>query len=150
MNNTVEDLMVEFDQMQKDLYSALDLKQKTIDPEELKSHLERFFSKFKDTLYEYDSHPRPIERSPSPEPVEEEPEEEEEQDDIKSLLMAKLNETKSKPKPFHYDINKTISVDSYVLNYGTFFPEKLLGSILMVSNQTEDEQVVELTIDSKT
>jgi len=47
--------------------------------------------------------------------------------------MAKLNE-KKKPtaKPFHFNISETISVDSYVLNFGTFYPEKLLGSILLV------------------
>lgn len=37
-----------------------------------------------------------------------------------------------------------------VLNFGTFYPEKLLGSILLVQNVTETEQVVELNIDSKT
>lgn len=63
--------------------------------------------------------------------------------------MAKLNETKA-PKPFHYDIHKTISVDTQLLNFGTFLPEKLLGSILLISNQTDEDQVVELTIDTKT
>lgn len=47
--------------------------------------------------------------------------------------MAKLNE-KKKPtaKPFHFNIQKAIQVDSSVLNFGTFYPEKLLGSILLV------------------
>lgn len=65
--------------------------------------------------------------------------------------MAKLTE-KKKPavKPFHFNIQKTISVDSFVLNFGTFFPEKLLGSLLLVSNTTDTDQIVELSIDGKT
>jgi hypothetical protein len=51
--------------------------------------------------------------------------------DMKSLLIAKLNEGR-KQKPLHFNIAKTIQVDSYVLNFGTFYPEKLLGSILLV------------------
>lgn len=108
-------------------------------------------------MKDYNAEPKPIERSPSPDPVSDEEEEEEEDapepqksEDIKSLLMAKLNEGKKQPKPFHFDIEETITVDSWVLNFGNFFPEKLLGSILTVQNQTDDEQIVELTIDSKT
>lgn len=63
--------------------------------------------------------------------------------------MQKLNSA-STSKPFHFNISKTIQVDSQVLNFGTFYPEKLLGSILLVQNVTETEQVVELNIDSKT
>lgn len=69
---------------------------------------------------------------------------------MKSLLIAKLNEGVYKPKPFHFNIKKTIHVDSYVLNFGNFYPEKLLGSILIVSNLTDDEQIIELSIDKKT
>jgi len=68
---------------------------------------------------------------------EEESEEEEGSPDLKKLLMEKLSSVKSKPKPkpaFHYNISKTISVDSAVLNFGSFYPEKLLGSILTVTN----------------
>jgi len=46
------------------------------------------------------------------------------------------------------DVNKTIFVDSYILNYSTFFPGKLLGSTLNVGNLTNSEQIVELSIDS--
>jgi hypothetical protein len=37
------------------------------------------------------------------------------------------------------DVNKTIFVDSYILNYSTFFPGKLLGSTLNVGNLTNSE-----------
>ncbi len=46
------------------------------------------------------------------------------------------------------DVNKVIYVDSYILNYSTFFPGKLLGSTLNVGNLTNSEQIVELAIDS--
>ncbi len=74
-----------------------------------------------------------------------------ESQDLKSLLMAKLTE-KKKPaaKPFYYNISKAVSVDSHVLNFGSFYPEKLLGSLLLVQNLTDCDQVVELTIDSRT
>ncbi len=48
------------------------------------------------------------------------------------------------------DINKSIFVDSYILNYSTFFPGKMLGSTLNVGNMTNSEQIVELAIDSNT
>ena len=38
-------------------------------------------------------------------------------------------------------------MDSYILNYSTFFPGKLLGSTLNVSNLSNAEQIVELSID---
>lgn len=54
--------------------------------------------------------------------------------------MAKLTEKKKPaPKPFHYNISKAISVDSQVLNFGTFYPEKLLGSLLLVQNMTDTD-----------
>jgi hypothetical protein len=37
------------------------------------------------------------------------------------------------------DVNKTIFVDSYILNYSTFFPGKLLGSTLNVGNLSNAE-----------
>lgn len=46
------------------------------------------------------------------------------------------------------DITKVISVDSYVLNYGSFLPGKLLGSTLNVGNNSPFEQIVELSIDA--
>jgi len=46
------------------------------------------------------------------------------------------------------DVNKVIFVDSYILNYSTFMPGKLLGSTLNVGNLTNSEQIVELSIDS--
>jgi hypothetical protein len=56
---------------------------------------------------------------------------------------------KEKPKRNRImDINKTIFVDSYILNYSTFYPGKLLGSTLNVGNLSNAEQIVELSIDS--
>ncbi len=46
------------------------------------------------------------------------------------------------------DIGKVITVDSTVLNYGTFMPGKLLGSTLNVVNESPFEQIVELSIDA--
>ena len=37
------------------------------------------------------------------------------------------------------DVNKVIFVDSYILNYSTFFPGKLLGSTLNVGNLSNAE-----------
>jgi hypothetical protein len=45
------------------------------------------------------------------------------------------------------DIKKTIQVDCTWLNFATTLPGKILGSTLTVSNLTEAEQIVELTID---
>jgi len=92
-------------------------------------------------------------------PFEESDEEEEEEPskpdspDLKKLLMEKLNSVSSAPKPkppkpLHWDVKKTVQVDSQVLNFGQFYPEKLLGSILMVSNLTDEDQVIELSIDN--
>ena len=41
-----------------------------------------------------------------------------------------------------------ISVDSYVLNYSSFYPGKMLGSTLSVGNLSNSEQIVELSVDS--
>ena len=53
----------------------------------------------------------------------------------------------SKNRPMH-EIGKVITVDSFVLNYGTFMPGKLLGSTLSVVNESSFEQIVELSIDA--
>jgi hypothetical protein len=45
------------------------------------------------------------------------------------------------------DIRKTIQTDCSWLNFATTLPGKILGSTLTVSNLTEAEQIVELTID---
>jgi hypothetical protein len=47
-------------------------------------------------------------------------------------------------------MSKVIFVDSYILNYSTFYPGKLLGSTLNVGNLSNCEQIVELSIDSST
>ena len=41
-----------------------------------------------------------------------------------------------------------ISVDSTVLNYSTYYPGKMLGSTLSVSNMSDCEQIVELSVDA--
>lgn len=41
-----------------------------------------------------------------------------------------------------------ISIDSKVLNYSHFYPGKMLGSNLSVTNLTSSEQIVELSVDS--
>ena len=43
-----------------------------------------------------------------------------------------------------------ISVDSTVLNYSTYYPGKMLGSTLSVSNMSDCEQIVELSVDAST
>ncbi len=45
------------------------------------------------------------------------------------------------------DIKKVIGVDSQVINFGTFVCGKILGSTLVVSNLTQSEQIVEVSID---
>lgn len=41
-------------------------------------------------------------------------------------------------------------MDCQIINYGRFYPAKLLGSTLLVSNLTRYEQIVELSVDSNT
>ena len=48
------------------------------------------------------------------------------------------------------DVKKMISVDSTVLNYSTYYPGKMLGSTLSVSNMSDCEQIVELSVDAIT
>ncbi len=64
--------------------------------------------------------------------------------------MAERKESLAPPKKTNRitDVNKVLYVDSYILNYSTFFPGKLLGSTLNVGNLTNSEQIVELSIDS--
>jgi hypothetical protein len=45
------------------------------------------------------------------------------------------------------DISKVIEVDSRVLNYGEFYPGKILGSTLLVQNTSPVEQIVEIAVD---
>lgn len=66
----------------------------------------------------------------------------------KRSLETKETEKERPKRNRIMDINKTIFVDSYILNYSTFFPGKLLGSTLNVGNLSNSEQIVELSIDS--
>ena len=62
---------------------------------------------------------------------------------LKSLLGAPN-------KPKITDINDVIEVDSQVLNYGIVNPGKLLGSILVVTNVSESEHTIDLSLDKIT
>ena len=45
------------------------------------------------------------------------------------------------------DINKVIQLDSQVINFGKFVSGKILGSTLQVTNTSNKEQVVEMSVD---
>ena len=69
----------------------------------------------------------------------------------KSVLrkrQADSKDEKQTKKTRLVDMSKVIFVDSYILNYSTFYPGKLLGSTLNVGNLSNCEQIVELSIDS--
>lgn len=73
--------------------------------------------------------------------------------ELTNTNKSKTEETSAKAEPSKKasritDVNKTIFVDSYILNYSSFLPGKLLGSTLNVGNLTNSEQIVELSIDS--
>ena len=46
------------------------------------------------------------------------------------------------------DINKVISVDSQVINFGKFISGKILGSTLMISNISDNDQLIEICVDA--
>lgn len=62
--------------------------------------------------------------------------------------QADAKDEKQTKKNRLVDMSKVIFVDSYILNYSTFYPGKLLGSTLNVGNLSNCEQIVELSIDS--
>ena len=62
-----------------------------------------------------------------------------------SKIYLELQISKNKSKIT--DINDAIEVDSHVLNYGIVNPGKLLGSILVVTNISESEQTIDLSLD---
>ena len=75
-------------------------------------------------------------------------EKKERQEQLAAAQAANLRyKDTSKNRPMH-EISKVITVDSFVLNYGTFMPGKLLGSTLSVVNESSFEQIVELSIDA--
>jgi hypothetical protein len=47
------------------------------------------------------------------------------------------------------DISKIIEVDSKIINFSTFFPGKMLGSTLLVTNISKSEQILDIQIDSE-
>ena len=64
---------------------------------------------------------------------------------LKSLLLNTKNPKKSEPQ----DIKDIIKTDIEVLNYGTVNPGKLLGSIIMITNTSDEEQTIDLSIDGQ-
>jgi hypothetical protein len=68
----------------------------------------------------------------------------------KESLKNLLSNSKSAKKTPVNDINDVIKVDSQVLNYGNVNPGKLLGSIVVISNVSSEEQTIELSLDSST
>lgn len=139
--------------------------------------LEDFFdnlkSKAKQLIHHYESGPekqKPVAQPPQKKEKEEEPTAEERESD-KDRIRRKLMESKkpsakqsatdkqnlknllnsSKPKKTEVnDINDVIKVDSQVLNYGIVNPGKLLGSILVITNTSDEEHTIEMSLDSKT
>jgi hypothetical protein len=66
----------------------------------------------------------------------------------KSLLKSQRQ--LSKPvEPVETDVTKIVTVDSQVINYGKFICGKILGSTLLVSNTSSQEQIVQILIDQK-
>jgi hypothetical protein len=52
-------------------------------------------------------------------------------------------------EPVETDVTKIVTVDSQVINYGKFICGKILGSTLLVSNTSSQEQIVQILIDQK-
>lgn len=46
-------------------------------------------------------------------------------------------------------LDEIIEVDSHIINFGDFYPGKLLGSTLLVRNTSKTEHIVQLTLDSE-
>ncbi len=70
--------------------------------------------------------------------------------DLMNNYKKKMESRTKTPTSRITDVFKTISVDSQILNFSTFFPGKLLGSTLNVCNLTNSEQIVELAVDMST
>lgn len=68
---------------------------------------------------------------------------------MRSLLGgSKGDQTEAVEEVQEYEIEKVIELDANVINFGTFAPGKLLGSTLLVRNKSDQEQVVQLVVDS--
>lgn len=68
---------------------------------------------------------------------------------LRSLLGAKGEQKEQVEDIQEFEIEKVIDIDANVINFGTFAPGKLLGSTLLVRNKSDQEQVVQLVVDSK-
>lgn len=138
--------------------------------------IDRFFEKLKyqakNFLHQTEAGAQKSKESQTPRKNEAEPEKRNDRERDKERIRRKLNEekkmkkqgsssnkeslknllgtsSKAKSTPIN-DIKDAIKVDSFVLNYGVVNPGKLLGSILNVKNVTDQERVIELTLDETT
>ena len=47
----------------------------------------------------------------------------------------------------HENVHSVLHVDSNIMNFNSYYPGKLLGSTLMVTNLSNCEQIIELSVD---
>lgn len=75
----------------------------------------------------------------------------EKEDTPKSLLTSKLDhqepvQTETQEEQNVVDINEILDIDSNVINYGQFICGKILGSTLLLTNISDEEQVISMSI----
>ena len=58
-----------------------------------------------------------------------------------------MTQTQLEEKPI--EINDILDVDSNVINYGQFICGKILGSTLLLSNISENDQIISMNISKK-
>ena len=69
----------------------------------------------------------------------------------KSLLTSKddhqeIVQTETQEEQNVTDINEILDIDSNVINYGQFICGKILGSTLLLTNISNEEQVINMSI----
>lgn len=64
--------------------------------------------------------------------------------------LLKQQKLCQKPLPENDDVTKVIQVDSNVINYGKFICGKMLGSTLVITNTSNQEQIIDMSIDNST
>ena len=60
------------------------------------------------------------------------------QDEIESVELENIE---------HVNVHSVLHVDSNIMNFNSYYPGKLLGSTLMVTNLSNCEQIIELSVD---
>lgn len=75
----------------------------------------------------------------------------EKEETLKSLLTSKEDhqepvQTESQEEQNVVDINEVLDIDSNVINYGQFICGKILGSTLLLTNISDEEQVITMSI----